>query len=218
MLMRARKDGERVMQILGTGLLHQITGNPLRNNLARVQDNNAIAIGGFINKMSGPKGAYAFFRNKAAHVPENVTARFNVETNGWLIKKQKSRVMNEGTGDFYTPHLSAGQIPGRIICIALHSHTLKNLARPFTRFTPANSVQRSVIIEVLGDRKLQVKGARLKHDPQQAKGRAWITAKFVIENADLASLSVEEPGDQGKKRALSGTVEAQKYNEFPLFY
>jgi hypothetical protein len=213
-----RKDAERVVQILGTGLLDQITGIALRDNLARVQDNNAITFGSFINEMSCPKGADAFFRDKVPHVPKDVTARFNVETNRWFIKKQKSRVMNEGPGDFHTPHLSARQIPGRIICMTLHSHTLKNLARPCTRFTPANPMQCSVIIEVLGDRKLQIKGARLKHDAQQAKGRARIAAKFMTENADFALPSVEEPGNQRKKSALPGTVEAQEYNEFPQLY
>jgi hypothetical protein len=43
-------------------------------------------------------------------------------------------------------------------------------------------------------------------------------AEVLTKNANLTPLSVEEPGNQGEKRALPGTVKTQKHGEFPWPY
>jgi hypothetical protein len=154
------------MQIARAGRLHQIAGNTMRYNLAPVQDNDAVTLGNLVDEMGSPKHADIPAGGELADMPENRGAGFYVEADSRLIEKKKSRPVNQSTGDFQTPHLSAGQISRLIMGPVLQLDTPENLLRPHARFRTANSVQCGVIVKVLGDGEIQVECARLKYDPQ----------------------------------------------------
>jgi len=213
-----REGGECLAEIACASCFHQIAGNAMSDNLAAVQNDDAVTLRGLVYEVGCPKHAGIVIGGKIVDMPENIAAGFNVEANGWLIEKEQSRAMKQRTGNFHTPHLSAGQISGLIMGPVLQLDAPEEGLRTQARFMPANSMQRGVIVKVLDHREIQVEGPCLKDGTQQAEGGAWIAAEILPKNANLALLSVEKPGNQGKKRALSSTVEPQKYNEFPQLY
>jgi hypothetical protein len=65
-------------------------------------------------------------------------------------------------------------------------------------------------VRVLHHRQIEVERAQLEHHAKPAQGGAGCPRDVVTKDTNLSVLRRKEPGDQGEKRALPGTVEPEQ--------
>src|SRR4029077_8900493 len=78
---------------------------------------------------------------------------------------------------------------------------------------PADAVQGGVVEQVLPNRKVEIKRARLEHHPEQSQRFARSQSDLGAEDADAPALNSKQPRHQGEQRALAGAVETKQRRE-----
>jgi hypothetical protein len=180
---------------------------------ALMQHDHLVGIGGLVDQMRRPQHADALLGDEAAHVPEDVGARRDVETDRRLVEHQKARAVQECPCDLDATHLTAREIAHLVVGAVAERDAFEKLPCACLCLAAADAVQGGVIGEVLHDRQVEIQGARLEHDADKAQRFARSMDNVVLEHRDAASLRAVEPRDEGEQRAFAGAVKPQQHGE-----
>src|SRR6476646_10667753 len=138
---------------------------------------------------------------------QDIGTRGDVEANGWFVEDQKARAVQQRPGNFDAAHLPSGEVPYLVIDAITERDAGEQLLSTYLRLTPAQSMERSMIHQVLHDREIEIEGSRLENDPKDAQRLAWNLRHVKVEYPDAAVLRTVKPGNQRKKRAFARTIQ-----------
>src|SRR5262245_32129284 len=121
--------------------------------------------------------------------------------------------MQERTGNFDAPHLSAGEVAHLVIGAVRQRDPRQHLigARAAVVFTDA--VQGGMVGQILDHGEIEVERALLEYDADRAQSLARRMSDVVAENPDVAALDGVETRDQREQCTLSSSIEAEQDGE-----
>ena len=144
----------------------------MRENPAVMQHDDIIAVGDFIDEMRGPKNRNAFCGDEVAHMTDDVGPGFDVETDRGLVENEQARPVQQRARDFETSHLTTREVAHLVFGPLGQRNAGQKVIGTLSAFVVADAVQRRMIGQVLYDGEIQVEGARLEYDTDQAQGFA----------------------------------------------
>jgi hypothetical protein len=131
----------------------------LSQELSLVQHDKMISWIDFIDQMRCPQDSDPVFGNQVPHMLQDIGTRGDVETNGWFVKDQKARAVQQRPGNFDAAHLPSGEVPYLVIDAITELDAGQQLPDTYFRLTPAHSMERSVIHQILHDREIEVESS-----------------------------------------------------------
>src|SRR5271166_1963880 len=142
-----------------------------------------------------------------------MSARLDVESRRGLVEQQHSWAVQQSASDLDAPHLAAREIARLVAGLVYEADAgeLRDLSR--ARFAPPNSMQGSVIGQILFDAEIEIERALLKHDTKQRQRVAALSRDIMPENAHRSRSARIQMRDHRKKRALARAVESKQNGE-----
>src|SRR5262245_19836628 len=121
--------------------------------------------------------------------------------------------MQERAGNFDASHLAAGQGTHLVICAVRQRDPREHVVGARTAVMFADTVQGSMIGQVLDHGEIEVERPLLEYDTDHAQGFARGMSDIVAENANMTVLDRVEASDQREQCALSSSIETQQNGE-----
>jgi len=202
----AGPDGETIAADRGP----QLVRNALGDDFTTIDDGQGVAAFGFFHQMCGYQNRDAGFPAESFEVSPHFLPCAGIEAGARLIEEQDAGVVQESLGDFDPALQTAGEslhdLPGPI------GDTETSECNGNARFQirAAQTVEVSLMSEVLDDGQFAVEAGRLKGDAEETADGIRFGGYVAIADPDRAALDGEQCREESEEGRFASTIGSEE--------